>query len=95
MCEVERERVSAYIIVASASTVLMPNLCCLSLSLFLYFYSFFPIEPRHRASPLPERAGHRGLWEAMRAHPVLHQYRQEGMGQMDERGAHWPAEAHV
>lgn len=91
VCEL-RERKSVYHCLASATIVLIPNLF-LSFSVSLFLSSF--TEPRHRASPLPERAGHRGLWETMWAHPVLHQYGQERVGQMDKRGAHWPAEAHV
>ncbi|KAL0158007.1 hypothetical protein M9458_046083, partial [Cirrhinus mrigala] len=51
--------------------------------------------PRHCAGPLPECSSYRGLWEALWAHLVLHQYRQEGMGQMDKGGTHWPAETNV
>ncbi|XP_073937573.1 calmodulin-binding transcription activator 1 isoform X18 [Castor canadensis] len=52
-------------------------------------------ESRHCTGPLPERARHRGLRQAMRPHPLLHQHRQEGMGKMDKGGAHRAAEAHV
>lgn len=31
----------------------------------------------------------------MRSNPVLHQYRQEGVGQVDEGGADRSAQAHV
>ncbi|XP_073937572.1 calmodulin-binding transcription activator 1 isoform X17 [Castor canadensis] len=54
-----------------------------------------PSESRHCTGPLPERARHRGLRQAMRPHPLLHQHRQEGMGKMDKGGAHRAAEAHV
>ncbi|XP_074190250.1 calmodulin-binding transcription activator 1 isoform X30 [Rhinolophus sinicus] len=52
-------------------------------------------EPRHCPRALSQRAGHRGLRQALRPHPLLHQHGQEGMGQMDEGGAHRAAEAHV
>lgn len=57
--------------------------------------SALPTEPRHRPGALPECAGHRGLWEALWAHPLLHQHRQEGVGKVDKGGAHRAAEAHV
>lgn len=57
--------------------------------------SALPTEPRHRPGALPECAGHRGLWQALRAHPLLHQHRQEGVGQVDEGGTHRAAETHV
>lgn len=65
----------------------VPPSCCQSLSL--------PAEPRHRPGALSQRPGHRGLWQTLRAHPLLHQHRQEGVGQVDERGAHRAAETHV
>ena len=64
----------------------------LSLSLSL---CVFPAEPRYCARPLFECPSHRGLWETMWSNPVLHQYRQEGVGQVDQGGADWPAQAHV
>ncbi|KAG9352752.1 hypothetical protein JZ751_017328 [Albula glossodonta] len=31
----------------------------------------------------------------MRSHPLLHQHRQKGVGQMDQGGADWPAKTYV
>lgn len=67
--------------------LMLPPSCCQSLSL--------PPEPRHRPGALSQRPGHRGLRQTLRAHPLLHQHRQEGVGQVDERGAHRAAETHV
>ena len=69
---------------------LMEPLAPLSLSL-----SVFPAEPWYCARPLFECSSHRGLWETMWSDSVLHQYRQEGVGQVDQGGADWPAQAHV
>ncbi|XP_053861289.1 calmodulin-binding transcription activator 2 isoform X3 [Malaclemys terrapin pileata] len=44
-------------------------------------------ESRHRAGALPERAGAGGLREGLRAHPLLHQQRPQGVAQVVEGGA--------
>lgn len=54
-----------------------------------------PAEPGHRAGTLPERPCHRGLREALRPHLMLNKHRQEGMGEVDKRGAHRTAQTHV
>lgn len=59
------------------------------------FCSDIPLESRHRLGALFKRAGHRGLWETMRADPVLHQHRQKGVGQVDQGGACWAAQTDV
>lgn len=52
-------------------------------------------EPRHRAGALPERAGAGGLREALRAHPLLHQQRPQGVAEVVEGGAGDAAQTHV
>lgn len=42
------------------------------------------------ACPLFECPSHWGLWETMWSYTVFHQYRQEGVGQVDQGGADWP-----
>lgn len=71
---------------------LLLNLTLLPWSLFC---SDIPLESRHRLGALLKRSGNRGLWEAMWASPVLHQHRQEGMGQVDQGGARRAAQTDV
>lgn len=61
----------------------------------MYRCSALPTEPRHRVGALPERPCHRGLREAVWPHLVLNKHRQEGMGEVDERGTHRTAQTDV
>lgn len=53
------------------------------------------LEPRHCARALPECTGSGRQREAMWSCPLLHQHRQEGVGQVEQRGAHWTTQTHV
>lgn len=58
-------------------------------------FSCATVEPRHRAGALPECTGSGRQREAMRSCTLLHQHRQEGVGQVEQGGAYWTTQAHV